>query len=168
MRNLTFWVLATVLLVLVGCTTDQILSPGAATMSSEVSLVKRKVTANSEMQQVTALIGPSGGLLRVPGGHQIVFPAGALLEPTTITLTIPKTENLEVILEPHGLVFPAGYEPELTISYKDGYDYMESSLRVVYVMEGAIAEELGTRVDVALKQAVALLKHFSTYALGTD
>lgn len=108
------------------------------------------------------VIGPEGGTLQV-GAHRIVFPAGALTQPTEIRMTLDD-EYVGVELEPHGIVFPAGREPTLTLGYA-GVDASNfASLAVAYVEDDAISEVLPTRRDAQAQTVQARLRHFSLYA----
>jgi hypothetical protein len=46
-------------------------------------------------QASTGLIGPLGGVLAV-GGIRVIVPAGAVLAPTSFTLTVPESNYLEI------------------------------------------------------------------------
>ena len=112
-------------------------------------------------QESSAVVGPEGGVLTTGAGHRIEFPAGALAEPTTITITAnPRYAGVE--LEPHGLRFPAGHEPVLTLNTGgadlSGFD----AVNVVYVDgDNDVLDVLPTRV--AGGQLQVRLQHFSGY-----
>ena len=115
-------------------------------------------------ETATAVIGPRGGSIALGEGHRLVFPAGALSEPTEITMRTDP-EFVGVHLEPHGLRFPASATPVLTLN-ASGATAGFSGLTVVYVDEaGQIAEVLPT---TTLGGAVlrTTLQHFSGY-IGT-
>jgi hypothetical protein len=111
-----------------------------------------------------AVIDQNGGTLRTIEGHKLVFPAGAVSQPTRITMATVDG-YVGVDLQPHGLTFPAGHEPVLTLDYSaatvsDG----SSDLFVVYVDESnAVAEVLATRVLGQDRKVRANLQHFSRY-----
>jgi hypothetical protein len=109
----------------------------------------------------SAVIGPEGGVLMTAGGHRIVFPAGALATETTISITgNPRYAGVE--LEPHGLTFPAGREPVLTIN-TGGADLSRfGAVNILYVGDGGeVLEVLPTQVVGG--QLQARLQHFSGY-----
>lgn len=116
-------------------------------------------------EQSSKVIGPEGGTLSISGGHKLEFPAGALSEPTEITARGGRV-FVEAEFGPHGLQFPAGHEPVLTLSYKDAVNLRdESSLKVAY-MEGARTTEVLTgQVDTSAKTVSVRIEHFSRYAL---
>lgn len=118
--------------------------------------------------ETSSVIGPEGGTLSIPGGHQLVFPAGALSAPTQITAR-PGKVFIEVEFGPHGLQFPAGHEPVLTLSYDDALNVVdESSLVIAYVQGNRITEVLAGTVDTQEKTVSAKLGHFSKYVLGSN
>ena len=94
---------------------------------------------NGSAQQTSATIGASGGSLSLSGGLQLVVPAGALVNPTTITIreaalppgtTLPATAVLAgkvFAFEPDGLNFlvpvmlTVPYDPAmLPVDYREG------------------------------------------------
>jgi hypothetical protein len=54
--------------------------------------------------QQSALIGPSGGILRI-GPHLLIIPAGALNRKVLISGTVPEGRPFQIDLQPHGLQF---------------------------------------------------------------
>ncbi|HEX2094300.1 MAG TPA: hypothetical protein VHG28_17995 [Longimicrobiaceae bacterium] len=111
------------------------------------------------------LIGPEGGTLVIPGGHSLTFPAGALSAPTRIEAKV-NPRYIEVEFSPHGLQFPAGHEPTLTLSAQGANVAPFQTLNVVYLERGRVSEVLPTEFDVVSKNATAKLQHFSGYALA--
>ncbi len=110
---------------------------------------------------VAKVIGATGGELVTVSGHRLVFPAGALAHPTEISIRDDAT-FVGVHLEPHGLRFPAGRGPVLTLNVAGaetaGYDV----LRIVYVDDdGAILEVLPATLGDGT--ASTKLRHFSGY-----
>ena len=115
----------------------------------------------SKSVESSAVIGPEGGVLVSSAGHRIEFPAGALAEPTEITLSA-NTRYAGVELEPHGLRFPAGHEPVLTIN-TGGADLSRfDGVDVLYVDgNNTVLDVLPTRVQGG--QLQTRLQHFSGY-----
>lgn len=111
----------------------------------------------------SAVIGSRGGEIATASGHRLVFPAGAVAQPTEIRMR-DDGSFLGVRLEPHGLQFPAGRGPVLTLRHfgaAAGYDV----LRVVYVGgAGEILEVLPTRTGE--DAVIADLRHFSGYLIA--
>jgi hypothetical protein len=108
------------------------------------------------------VIGPEGGVVEL-GGSRLVFPAGAVAQPTEIGMTAD-AQYQGVRLSPHGLVFPAGAEPVLELRAA-GLAADRSGLKVVYVddanqiLEVLPTERRGNTVS-------AHLEHFSGYILS--
>jgi hypothetical protein len=112
-------------------------------------------------QGSSAVIGPDGGVLTTTNGHQIVFPAGALAEPTEISIrSNPRYSGVE--LEPHGLQFPAGHEPVLSLNVGAADLSRFSNVNVLYVDDqGRVLEVL--RTSVRGQRIETQLQHFSGY-----
>lgn len=110
-------------------------------------------------------IGAEGGVLQLPGGHTLTFPAGALGEPTLIRGRVD-SEYLQVDFEPHGIQFPRGREPLLTLSLQNANVSGFKSLTVTYVVGNQILEVLPTDVNLGAATANARLRHFSGYLLS--
>jgi hypothetical protein len=112
----------------------------------------------------SVVIDQGGGMLQTADGHKLVFPAGSVSQPTQITMT---TVNgyVGVDLQPHGLVFPVGKEPVLTLDYSNASVVRSTGdLFVVYIDEdGAVAEVLATRVLGLDAKVRTNLRHFSRY-----
>lgn len=57
-------------------------------------------------ERVSAVVGPEGGSLSLPGSDlSMTIPAGALSAPTSITLTSKGGAHVAYDMQPHGLVF---------------------------------------------------------------
>ncbi|HEX8906099.1 MAG TPA: hypothetical protein VF771_14725 [Longimicrobiaceae bacterium] len=107
----------------------------------------------------SAVIDQRGGTVQTPMGDRIVFPAGALTAPTTITLT-SNTQYVGVEVEPHGLRFPAGHYPVLVLNSSGANTSAYSSVNVVYIDDsGVLTDQLGTGSGPGTLQAE--LPHFS-------
>jgi len=115
-------VLVLVLLVSPSCSKSPTSSP--ATPTPEASLIGSLLKptgllrcSNLPYAQATATIGRQGGSISA-GPHSLVIPPGALLSPTTITMTAPTGLGVNAVtFQPHGLQFltPAS----LTMSYSN-------------------------------------------------
>jgi hypothetical protein len=110
------------------------------------------------------VIGPQGGEISTASGHRIVFPAGALSRPTEISMR-DDAQHVGVRLQPHGLTFPAGRSPVLTLAVSESAVAAYDFLRVVYVDDaGTILEVLDTRTHDG--SVSTNLRHFSGYLIG--
>ncbi|HEX6039985.1 hypothetical protein [Longimicrobium sp.] len=115
-------------------------------------------------ESASKVIGPEGGTIELSSGHRLEFPAGALSEPTEIGM---RTDDRYqgVHLSPHGLVFPAGAEPVLTLRASGVESRGFSSVVVTYVDDrNQILEVLST--DRRGNTLSTHLEHFSGYLLG--
>lgn len=119
--------------------------------------------AMSATGAVSKVIGPEGGVILV-GDSRLVFPAGAVSQPTEIGIRAD-AEYQGVRLSPHGLQFPANAQPVLELRAK-GTAAARASLQVVYVDDAnQILEVLpttrrGNTVSVNLE-------HFSGYLISS-
>jgi hypothetical protein len=114
----------------------------------------------------TAVVGVEGGTL-VAGPHKLHFPAGAVAEPTTITMRVVPSGVNAVELEPHGLTFPHDARPTLSLGYANCDRSILLAKRVVYTDGTFRLLELLPSLDLRLDQRVtAPLDHFSRYAVS--
>ncbi|HEU4559930.1 MAG TPA: hypothetical protein VFS20_18925 [Longimicrobium sp.] len=152
--------LAGILIAIGGCA-ESPSTPAAREFVQRTADVRYNVSGAGS---TSAVINPSGGVLQTAAGDRIVFPAGAVAQPTRITITSdPRYAGVE--LEPHGLQFPAGHEPVLQINMQGSNAGAYRSLSVVYVNEsGAVAEVLPTSTGAS--RATANLAHFSGYLVA--
>jgi hypothetical protein len=109
----------------------------------------------------SAVIDSRGGTLVTEAGDRIVFPAGALAEPTAISIKSDDT-LLGVELNPHGLRFPAGRQPVLMLNTAGSNTASFKRVDVAYVDEsGSVSEILPAST---LPGVLATnLAHFSGY-----
>jgi hypothetical protein len=117
---------------------------------------------------VTEEIGPAGGVLSMPDGHTLTFPAGALQATTTIS-AVADDGSLAIDFGPAGLVFPDSALPVLSLNYLNSDAAGSLDAVIVYLDgSGVLQEILATSRDTTASTARARIKHFSTYALATD
>jgi hypothetical protein len=109
----------------------------------------------------SAVIDARGGVLVTSAGDRITFPAGAVTQPTRITITSdPQYAGVE--LQPHGLTFTPGREPTLQLSTANTDAATYGSLGVAYVDDSNAVQEVLPAVTVA-SNLVTNLHHFSRY-----
>jgi hypothetical protein len=127
------------------------------------------ILTNTVDAVLTQLVGPTGGLLSLPGGNSLDIPAGALSATTTIDAT-QIGGTLEIEFGPQGLVFPDSALPTLTFSYAGTSVETSGKAPVIVYLDssGQVKEVLETEIDPVAKVARAKVRHFSTYALATD
>jgi hypothetical protein len=146
--------LAGILITIGGCSE----SPSSA---ASQFLVREGGARFSVSGTASAVITSEGGSIQTAAGDRIVFPEGAVAEPTEISIT-SNSDYVGVELEPHGLRFPAGHEPVLQLSTTGSNARAFRSLSTVYVDEsGTVAEVLPTQVIG--NRTETNLRHFSGY-----
>lgn len=160
---------AVVLVAVAGCAEQRStpLSPEIDSPTTSPRLIMQPLGFGSLIAE--AQIGPEGGVLYIPGGHTLEFPAGALDASTTITAS-RHANSISVDFGPEGLIFPEGSRPTLTYFYGSATVppwVNPGSLKIIYI-DGTYVEVLDTLIDLDARTVQAELQHFSTYALATD
>lgn len=114
----------------------------------------------------TRTIGPDGGSISA-GPHVLTIPAGALKEPTKITMTAPSGRGVnQVHFEPEGLQFDRS--ASLTMSYAN-CSLLGKLLpkRIAYTGEGLrILSYLLSLDNIFAKRVTGKLDHFSDYVVA--
>jgi hypothetical protein len=133
-------------------------------------------------QSVSALVGPEGGTLSLPGADfSMEIPAGALTEPTTITVVARGGRFVVYDMYPHGLSFLQPVTAEQGLSTTASYQtWAGNAVRSAYLPEGR--EQIGYNGSAAPAELEAattffygaqpvaethlwILNHFSRYIL---
>ena len=114
----------------------------------------------------TETIGPLGGVLQA-GPHSLVIPPGALLNPTTITMTAPTGLGVNAVkFGPEGLQFNA--PAVLTMSYSD-CSLLGKILpkRIAYTDDNLnILSYLLSLDNLLSKRVTGKVNHFSDYVIA--
>jgi hypothetical protein len=148
------------ILITIGGCADAPTAPAELALDAQFTPVATSRTAATT--PVGVLIGPQGGVIET-GGHRLVFPAGALARPTMITMQ-PMAEHAGVVFSPHGLVFPAGAQPELTLSLEGANLSAFSSVAIGYqAPSGSIEEIFAATLSPGGTAVSANIPHFSGY-----
>jgi hypothetical protein len=139
--------------------------------------------AHSRVEQiVSALIGPDGGALSLPGSDFIMnIPSGALAAPTTITVVAKGGSYVAYEMLPHGLRFSKPVTAVQGLQNTGvGGSASDNSIRTGYLPEGSDSIddndsaspselEAGTTYYYGAQQAagshVWIINHFSRYIL---
>jgi len=133
-------------------------------------------------QRVSAVIGPDGGTLSLPGADfSMTIPAGALLEPTAITVVARAGPHVIYDMFPHGLKFLQPVTAVQGLSTTAIYGKPGANqVRTAYLPDGneqirrndfaAPSELLRAKTYLYGDQAIAetqewILSHFSRYIL---
>jgi hypothetical protein len=121
---------------------------------------------------MTRTIGPAGGEIGA-GGVALRIPAGALAEPTAITMTVPAGWFTEVQLAPHGLQFAKAFALMLPLHGTQVAAARSGGLVGIYAVDPVAADGsvnalqvLGLEVTGAWTTLTS--DHFSGYLLGTN
>jgi hypothetical protein len=117
-----------------------------------------------------ATIGPLGGLLSL-GGTSVSIPLGALLEPVTISLTIPASQYMEIDVSVAGtdhFVFEQPIVVTLDYSRCSRSNIDLAPLTVWHIDEDskALLEAMPTVDNKLTRQAIFTTGHLSGYALA--
>lgn len=111
------------------------------------------------------VVGPRGGVLRA-GRHTLTIPAGALREPTVITMEAPVSLAVAVHFEPHGLTFDVA--PTLTLDYRKCAVPDGSAMSIAYVDDALnVLERPRSKQAKGRKGTIsAEIWHFSDYIIA--
>lgn len=146
-------------------TTSPLLRPERANPFGASAVAPGRVIACEQRTAAadSALIGPSGGTLRV-GNNELVVPPGALLKPVMLRGEVPPDTIASIRLSPEGLTFrrPAGLVLDVSGCADAGV-----APKVLYLDDaGNILEEIDAYYTPWWKRVAAPIDHFSRYALG--
>jgi len=155
--------------VLSGCTDQAPTEPQAASFGSqsEPSLL---VCPTNQTQSATAVIGALGGTVAV-GGSSITLPPAAVLEPTTITLTVPASNYMEVDItandaEHFDFLVPA----TVTISYarcsRSNINLKPLSVWYIDSLLKSLLQNMGGIDNKLLRTVTFTTDHLSGYSIA--
>ena len=157
-------------LVLTACEpTDRLSAPSATglTASSGPRLIQ---CPTNETSTAAGLVTSLGGLVALDG-HSVQVPGGALLAPTTLTITEPASNNVVLRIQANGAQHFQFETPVLvTISYarctRNSID--RGALQVWYIDEetGELLENMGGFDDKLLRTVSFWTSHLSGYAIA--
>ena len=162
LRSLAAAALAGILITIGGCADSSPL-PTEGGASLRIVQAPAAISFARAADVASAVIGPEGGALQLASGHKLVFPAGALSAPTQISMS-NHPAYAGVILQPHGLTFPAGAQPVLTLDNGGVSLAAFRTLAIAYVGDsGEVEEVLATDVLAGGRKLRASLPHFSIF-----
>lgn len=138
-----------------------------ARLTSSATLVECPTNSSSSASE---LITPLGGTVSA-GGTTIAVPAGAVLVPTTITVTVPASNYMEVDISVPGVEHFVFEQPAtVTLSYArcTRSDIDKSPLTVWHIDGGskALLEHMGGLDDKLARTVTFPTGHLSGYALA--
>lgn len=131
---------------------------------------KLLVCPSSQTQSTTALIGTDGGSLSL-GGTSVSIPLGALLDQTTVELTIPAGQYMEVDLTVNGGQHISFLQPVVvTIDYsRCNYWYTLTKFLSVWNIDPdskALLQNMGGIDNKLLQSITFTTPHFSGFAIA--
>jgi len=148
---------------------------------SDTGLVLKRLTPLDSDISVSAVIGPNGGSIRInEAGGKIDIPAGALSEPTTITMTALAGANVAYEFQPHGINFtqPVKVQQDLRSTWASVYPqllgiahgaYYDRTLDSTFVDPGKLMMQVKEHEIGYLETNATQLKfyvgHFSGYVV---
>ncbi|MEO7454878.1 MAG: hypothetical protein ABIY52_01355 [Gemmatimonadaceae bacterium] len=151
---------------------------GRAGDSEDTVVTLKRLEPLAQSYSVSAVIGPRGGSLTIPeAGGTVVFPAGALATPTTITMTTRRGRDIAYDFAPH-LQFPVPVlvqqdlhgtfaETHPSMLARLGGAYFEDDLDASFVDQGKrlarVKEVRAGSVDRRRMLLVFSVNHFSGY-----
>jgi hypothetical protein len=159
------WMAAAAVALVLGCGPDAVTSPPRLVAHGKGDNAPGRLVAceRREVAVDSALIGPSGGTLRV-GANELVVPPGALTVTVMMRGEVPEDTVASIRLFPEGLVFrkPAGL-----VLDTEGCADPGSAAKVLYLDNaGNVLEEIDAHYSPWWKRVAAPINHFSRYALG--
>lgn len=166
-----FVFLAAACVGLAACAADQIVSVKGASQAAltlkEPALIQ---CPTNETVYSTAIVGPLGGLVDV-GGTSIQIPAGALLSPATVTVTIPQSQFMEIDISVQGVEhFVFELPVTVTLSYarcaRGNIDLTPLNVWYIDSDTKALLELMGGVDDKLLRAVTFTTDHLSGYAVA--
>lgn len=156
--------------VLLACA-DQpapLLSPDAPMRSTAGSALVECPT--SETRSVTKTVGSLGGTVDLDG-HSITLPLGAVLLPTTLTLTVPASRYMEIEITANGAEsFDFEQAVAITISYarctRSNIDKAPLTAWQIDPATKALLEHMGGTDDKAARALTFGSDHLSGFAIA--
>lgn len=128
------------------------------------------VCPSSQTLSTSGIIGVNGGTLSL-GGTSVSIPLGALLGQTTVEMTIPAGQYMEVDLSVNGGQHITFLQPvTVTIDYSrcNAFSTLFRRLSVWNIDEStkALLQDMGGLDDKLLRQIIFVTPHFSGFAIA--
>ncbi len=145
--------------------------PGPAAPRASVVGGWSLVSSSSQLSLTVSLVlGSAGGTMSV-NGHSLTVPAGALQQPTRITMTTLSGTSVRVSLSAQDAetgepvtAFPTPLK--LGLSYASAKVSNPNKLKVAWLVDGAIVAVQPSELDKSHKQVVSSLYHFSDWGIA--
>lgn len=123
-----------------------------------------------DTRSVTRTLGPLGGVMELDG-HRFMLPVGAVLLPTTFTLTVPASEYVQVEIHANGhdrfqFLVPA----TVTMSYdrcaQQDIDHQRLSVWYIGSLTGRLLEFMGGTADAGSREITFTTDHLSGFIIA--
>ncbi len=176
MRSIRRLLVAALALVALGTAAcDSSTAPTALTMAAPradrlggFTLVKS--TSVQTPVTVSALLGSAGGTLSV-NGHTLKVPAGALTQPTVITMSTVAGSSIQVSLSAThwrtGAPMTVFLTPlRLSLSYAGAQVNNPAKLKLAWVVNGQVVAVQPSDVDRSRKTVTSSVYHFSQWGIA--
>jgi hypothetical protein len=166
----TFAMVLGIAALVAACAADAIVGERTSSASARQAAPKLVQCPSNETTSSSAVIGPLGGVVDV-GGTSIQIPAGALLSPVTVTVTIPASPYMEIDISVAGVEHFVFEQPVVvTLSYArcTRSDIDASPLSVWYIDSSTkdLLEPMGGVDDKLLRAITFTTGHLSGYAVA--
>ena len=116
-------------------------TPEAEFVATDTVFVLKRTEYLASDISASAVIGPEGGEIKIDAaGGKIDFPAGALREPTLITMTAKAGWNVAYEFAPHGIEFDADVKIQQDLRFTMAYH----NSSVISKLKGAYFKNLNT------------------------
>ena len=155
---------------LVACAADAIVGESTSSAALRIGGPSLIQCPTNQAATATAVVGPLGGLVDV-GGTSIQIPAGALLSPATVTVTIPESQFMEIDISVEGVEhFIFELPVVVTLSYarcnRSNFDTTPLSVWYINGETNELLEPMGGIDDKLLKTITFTTGHLSGYAVA--
>lgn len=159
--------------LVLGCseqTPDEVLGPGPDVVTAAQDAPQLVACPSTESRSVSKTIGILGGSLELDG-TRIVVPVGAVLLPTTITLTLPASPYMEVDFTANSLQhfeFPVAVHVTIDYSRCDARALAGRPVTAWYIDTPTmrLLEPMRANDDRAARRVSFPTIHFSGYSIA--
>jgi hypothetical protein len=166
-------VIAVTLGAVAACVAPGITDPstrGASALRDALDLANLVECPTSEVTSSTAVVTALGGVVSA-GGTSVSIPAGALLAPTTVTVTIPASNLMEIDVSVEGVEhFTFELPVTVTLSYarctRSDIDHAPLTVWYIDAVTKAPLEPMGGVDDKLTRTVTFTTGHLSGYALA--
>lgn len=153
------------------------IAPQAGYTTGDVRLIEERSPFDLPGTSLSAIIGMTGGVLKL-GGHTVIVPPGAVKVPTLFTISLPldRYVNVDLLATVQTLlgilnVGERGFGAPVFVglTYSRATNVSDpSDLYIAYVPKSGTYERMPSVVDQTNKVVWTKLDHFSKYCMASD